>query len=440
MRRMKGATALMALLLFAAGCGKQAEMPAPAATSEPTAAAVTEVVSEEVVLLASPTPTVIPVPTEEPTPTPTATPEPFVFTASEALPLPNPEDKLQKGRPYHLDGVVSAASPLTDVTVTVRHADGKPVGAYKKSFDAADGVTEYRLLDPTFSNDIECLSEAVPFDKLDTGDYTLTLSASSLSALDVVLAECRFTVVNTSWIQLIPNNFRLNYPYALAFFGSEERFLFRYRVTDGRHITTDDTWRTTYMSSAKAINGKTWRCHIDAVPYFEKACAYLESTYVRVHGKNGDTGALQLSRIVELDGTYVPRFVSGNAFVSHHSFGTAADINVGMSYNSNRLSNREAIYQEVHDALVYNGVTEVKGKRCYDFTYSGSCRARTHGVPDSIANYLIYELAFFRAGFGWGLYYPHTSDAMHFSLTELDPALFESSDYALRKVFSYNAD
>jgi len=40
-------------------------------------------------------------------------------------------------------------------------------------------------------------------------------------------------------------------------------------------------------------------------------------------------------------------------------------------------------------------------------------------------------------GFGWGVYYPHTSDAMHFSLTELSPSLFTDGAYAMRKITEY---
>ena len=37
-------------------------------------------------------------------------------------------------------------------------------------------------------------------------------------------------------------------------------------------------------------------------------------------------------------------------------------------------------------------------------------------------------------------YYPHTSDAMHFTLTELSPSLFTDGPYAMRKVFTYVED
>ena len=60
-----------------------------------------------------------------------------------------------------------------------------------------------------------------------------------------------------------------------------------------------------------------------------------------------------------------------------------------------------------------------------------------NGVPREIQNYLLYELAFYRAGFGWGYYFSHNCDAMHYTLTELDPALHEAEGTGLRKVFEY---
>ena len=61
-------------------------------------------------------------------------------------------------------------------------------------------------------------------------------------------------------------------------------------------------------------------------------------------------------------------------------------------------------------------------------------------IPEPLTNYFLYELAFFRAGFSWGVYYPHKSDAMHFTLSELSPELFTDGPYAMRKVFTYIED
>ena len=77
------------------------------------------------------------------------------------------------------------------------------------------------------------------------------------------------------------------------------------------------------------------------------------------------------------------------------------------------------------------------GYRYYDFTYIGTWGTEYEKVPTIIQNYLLYELAFYRAGFFWGVYYDHTCDARHFGLGEYDPAVHSDSPLALRKVFEY---
>ena len=52
-----------------------------------------------------------------------------------------------------------------------------------------------------------------------------------------------------------------------------------------------------------------------------------------------------------------------------------------------------------------------------------------------MVNYLLYELAFYRAGFLWAHYYRSTSDAMHFTLSEFVTGTHD--DGGLRKVFDY---
>ncbi len=113
------------------------------------------------------------------------------------------------------------------------------------------------------------------------------------------------------------------------------------------------------------------------------------------------------------------------------------DINAHYASHKDKLENRAVIYKEVTQNLTYNGVVEADGHMCYDFTYTGTAKAGLCKVPEPLMNYLLYELAFYRAGFSWGVYYPPTSDAMHFTLTELSPALFEEGEYAMRKVFEY---
>ncbi len=446
---------ILAAMLLLACLGCQAPAPA-AANATPAPTPEVDVISEVVLSLPPMTPIPTPEPTEAPTPEPTAIPtetpeptevptpepEPLRFTPSEDLPLPSSAYKLAKGCPFAIDGTVESGAPLLSVRAVVLDRKGKTKLSAEETFSAEQAVTEYRLLDLTFSKDIVCLSEQLHFDKLDTGSYTIQLYAASADCPETLLAESGFSVASGGWIQLQPNNLRGNYTTALAFFGSPERFLFRFkfRSSGSKQIIVDEQWRKQYDAEAVCVGGKKWRCHVDAVPYFEQVGKLIDNTCIHISGKGLDTGVVHLADLIDFDGTIVRRFVNSGLFVSHHSFGTAVDINAHYPSHRDVLSNREKIYKEVHDNLTYNGIVEIKGQKCYDFTYTGRAGSGLKRVPEPLMNYLLYELGFFRAGFSWGFYYPHTCDAMHFTLSELSPSYFEEGPYALRKVFTYIED
>lgn len=437
---------LLSLLLLTA-CARpqpsqEASLPTDAPTDTPVPLAESEVRIETAVS-AAPTeePHYTPAPTQtpEPTPTPEPTFEPvpaFTFEASLSMPLPE-KYPLHKGMKCTIDGVVKTEKPLVRLWAQTLSSKGKVLDGYEMTFDPTENITEYRLLDETFSNDISCFAEGLSFQKLPVGTHTFILSAEDADGRTQVLSETQFTVEDTGWYQLIPNQLRCNYEQALAFFGSEERFLFKFKFREGRSITLNSEWSKAYVSTCQGLNGSQWTVHADAVPYFEQACRYLETTYIRLHTGKTDSGPVLLGDLVEMDGTMVRRFTNDGAFVSHHSLGTAVDINAHTTSNKNKYSNRERIYTEVSQYLTYNGITETDGVQCYDFTYTGTKGDRKKGIPEVLVNYFLYELAFYRAGFSWGVYYPHTSDAMHFTLTELSPALFESGPQAMRKVYTY---
>ena len=364
----------------------------------------------------------------------------ITFTESENFPMPGADGPLPKGHPFSIDGVVKSRAPLLCVKATVKNSRGKTVLRAEQTFAEDENVTEYRLLDPTYSDEIECFSEKLRFERLAAGSYTLKLTAEDAKARRVTLCTASFRVTADKWVRLLPNNLRNNYTDALRFFGSPERFLFRYRFAKGRKITVDSAWNKQYAASAKGVDGKRWRCHRDAVPYFEQAARLIENTYIRVRGTNGDTGAVRLAAIMTFNGLMVQRYVSSLEYISHHSFGTAVDVNAYTPSHRNVPENREKIFREVTEHLTYNGLKRVGSRICYDFTYTGDAESGPKNVPEPLLNYLLYELAFFRAGFSWGLYYPHTCDGMHFSLSELSPDLFENSPYAMRKVFVYLED
>jgi len=239
---------------------------------------------------------------------------------------------------------------------------------------------------------------------------------------------------------LTQNKFDDNYLDAVEFFGENtDAFLFPYYVGDGRGIGTDPVWRDAHI-----VPSSLGRVNVFAVPNFETADHYLKNTYIRVNLTNLRTGqtvdgvTILLDELVDKYCAYVPRFQSNLEYLSHHTLGTAIDVNDNMFPNLNIPRNHDLIGGEVRNHLVYNGIkTDENGMKYYDFTYDGTYPAKYKRIPKSIVNYLVYELAFFRAGFEWGFYYETTCDAMHFMLTENDRNRHMHTDIGLRKVYEY---
>ena len=365
----------------------------------------------------------------------------LTFTASADYPLPDEATSLHQGQYFWIDGTVTGSEPLSSVTVQIVDEAGALVQEAVRTFAPGEDARAYSLLDPTFDPDIDCVSEALRFQDLPVGSYALRIWAAADGEAQL-LAESAFGVNDDVWLQAHPNDLRGNYTTALAFFGAPERFLFRYKLRENSvRIDVDPHWLRQYRTRVAWLKGEKKYCHVDAKPYFRQARRYLENTYIHISGPDFDTGALRLSALAAtLNGTMVCRFVSSGQFLSHHSFGAAIDINAFFDSHTNKLENRERIYAEVTRNLTYNGIATVQGKRCYDFTYTGSAPREVKNVPEPLMNYFLYELAFYRAGFSWGAYYPHTCDAMHFTLTELSPELFAEGPYAMRKVFRYIED
>ena len=392
---------------------------------------------------ATPKPTDTPKPTK--TPKPTATPQPVsdgsvTFKESKSLPMPGYYDEdIPQGQPFTFGGVVKSDDPLLEVKLVITSSGGSSV-SYAVSFDASDNVKSVELVDPTFpSSGNKSLTAKAKFENLSAGSYTFGLYATTTKNSNILLLSRGFKIVGGTWRQLISNNLRNNYAYALQFFGSRSEFMFTYKWDSGRQIVVESSWTSEHITSVTSPSGKKWVVHRKAAQYFQRAFGYLESSCVRVHGTNGDSGVLRLWDLVStFDGTFNTRFVSDRSFVSHHAFATAVDLNASMDANVNSMSNRALIKSEVGAHLTYNGIkTADNGTRYYDFTYDGSHSNKYKGVPTTVINYLLYELAFYRAGFNWGYYYPHTCDGMHFGLSEVSSEIHDTSPRSLRKVYSY---
>ena len=347
-------------------------------------------------------------------------------------------ESLQRGLDFNLHGSLYSDSPITSVNAEMVPSSGAGAAIRQSvTFLPKQNITAYSLT----SRDQEALDKKFDIRKLRAGQYHFTLTATSVShpePITLVSVDCG--IVSMKHPTLTRNKFDDNYLDALEFFqGETTAFLFPYYIGDGRGIGTDPFWRDAHI-----VRSDMGRVHIDAVPNFETAYHYLNDTYVRVSLFNARTGKLLEGDVLLLDelmdkcATYVPRFQSNLEYLSHHTLGTAADVNDNMFPNANIPRNHDLIGGEVRNHLVYNGIkTDEKGTRYYDFTYDGLYPARYKKVPTTIINYLLYELAFYRAGFEWGFYYETTCDAMHFMLTENDKNRHMHTDIGLRKVYEY---
>ncbi|MEA5047952.1 MAG: M15 family metallopeptidase [Eubacteriales bacterium] len=363
------------------------------------------------------------------------------FRSSLENPLIQEGEQLQKRLDFNIRGSVYSGSALTSVTASLESL-GQAKGESKTvTFDPAANIRAYSLENETLPLEQKALDTLFDVSSLSAGRYRFTLSATTADETKPVTlytAEC--AIVDEKRLVLTQNKFDDNYLEAYKFFGGDlEKFVFHYSLKDTRSIATENDWRNTYI-----VESSLGRVHKDAVPYFETANHYLENTYVCVTLVNAKTGKQTNGRLTLLkdliskETTYVPRFQSNLQYVSHHTLGTAIDVNDDMYPNKNIITNHELVGTDVKEHLVYNGIlTADDGTRYYDFTYNGSYPGKFERIPKTIINYLLYELAFFRAGFQWGYYYETACDGMHFMLSESDINLHMHSDIGLRKIYEY---
>ncbi len=365
----------------------------------------------------------------------------FAFRADPAYPMPEDSVLLKLGEPYAIGGTILASAPIDTVTVSVSCAHGPKDGPYpyKKSVMLREPSGTYDLRSADSVDGGKSLADLVRFEDFLVGVHTLRITATCEDSRAVEVYRCTFFVAGDEWLEITRENFPDSYPEALKFFGSTERFLYRYQWVNGRYIMADPEWETAYITEIAGYpKGEPWRVHVDAVSYMQKAFDYLETSYVRVHGTNGDTGVIKASALItEYNGCYVSRFTSSLKSISHHTFGTAVDVNASMQPNKNIAENTEVIDRDVKGHLVYNGILEENGVPYYDYTYDGTYQLDPNGVPQTCVNYLLYELGFYRAGFLWAHYYRTTSDAMHFCLSEFVTYSHDDAKMGLRKIFAY---
>lgn len=366
------------------------------------------------------------------------------FQPDPEVPLMKEGDELIKGVDFNIRGSVYSNSPLTNVTATMAsRGDGKSE-TQSVTFDPAENMLGYSLDAKVDHSKREGLGDLFDTSKLPAGRYQFTLTATSQAQTSpVTLYSVECSIASSRDMFLTQNKFDGSFSEVNAFFkGDTSKFLFQYWIRDGRSISTDTVWRESTI-----VESELGRVNIVAVPYFNLANYYLENTYVCVTivnkkmNRQTDGRVTQLKKLISKMATYVPRFQSNLQYVSHHTLGLATDVNDDMYPNKNILTNHELIGDDVRNHLVYNGIkTDEKGIQYYDFTYDGTYSARYERVPKTIINYLLYELAFFRAGFQWGYYYETACDGMHFTLAEFDINRHMYSDIGLRKIYEYIPD
>lgn len=367
------------------------------------------------------------------------------FKECEQLPFPQDYERLEHGEKFNLHGKVYSEDAILSVTLTLINEESGKNTSQTIFFEQDDNITEVNLEKEVEGTSGTCLDELMQFDRLGSGSYKMYLKVVTAdNPVSEIIASGSFQIRDSgTWKQLTYRKFAHSYQSVLEFFGgegNEDKFLFKYKwITPGtRYIERDPEWNKKYLTSVTGHNGSSWTVHVDAKPYFERAVAYLKNTYVRVYGTNGDSGVILLSKLIEdKSGPTVSRYQSDLKDISQHALGTAVDINHEMSPNTNSYSNKAVIINDVNDHLTYNGIKTSGSKTYYEFYYNGSYKLKYNDVPETCLNYLIYELAFFRAEFRWGLYFSHTSDAMHFSLTESELIAHEPEEGGLRKVYEY---
>ena len=366
----------------------------------------------------------------------------LTFRADPDHPMPEEGAVLSLGEAFEIGGTVLSNYPLDKVTVAVTcaHNSQKPY-PYRRSVALTDANAGSYDLRSAQTDKGKSLAEQVRFEDFLVGVHTLRVTASCGGSREIEVFRCSFYVAGEEWETITKANFPDSYPEALKFFKSDERFLYRYQWVNGRYILADPEWEKTYITTIPGYpDAQPWKVHVDAVPYMQKAFEYLETSRLRVHGTNGDTGVIRaIALITEYNGCYVSRFTSSLKSISHHTFGTAVDLNASMQPNKNIAENTKVIDDDVKGHLKYNGVVTENGVSYYDFTYDGSYALDPNGVPQTCVNYLLYELGFYRAGFLWAHYYRTTSDAMHFCLSEFVTYSHDDKKMGLRKVYDYIA-
>lgn len=211
-------------------------------------------------------------------------------------------------------------------------------------------------------------------------------------------------------------------PYLEKYFSGDD-YLFTYRFDRSagkilRDIRLKPEFTAKYITSIKLPNGRTVKCNKNAKPKYEAAFNSVAKSIVEIKYKNGEVRAAPLSELyLKGDGNcYVPRFMSSMNYISMHSFGLSIDVSASLDINKQTAANFAPIDEAIKKLSVAK-VSKVGGKKKYSFEFDGVPQGKLP-VPRALNNFMLYEIAFAREGFFWGLYFSD-ADPMHFSLCEV---------------------
>lgn len=335
----------------------------------------------------------------------------------------------QRGDEYIFSGTLSSNVPLRSCRIELwpRFGEGLISAViYPQGTDAC-------------SIDLSSLNSLVKLSDLSPGEYRYRLLTTDKDGQVYPSARSHFYVMDKEWAQLSKERFYDSYEETLAFFqGNDSAFLYAYQPVWDKYILPDPSWAEEYIVPLPAYpEGSYWEVHKDAQGAFEQVLHSLSHTYVRIEGTMGDSGILPLSALIQsTDGSFVPAFTSDKGFISFHALGLAVDLNASMTANHYTAENQALLRREIEEKLVYNGLWKENGQAYHSFSYSGDYPLLYRGVPETVVNYLLYDLAFYPAGFRWGHYYQGASDGMHFMLAET-VAIDHGGMGGLRKVYAY---
>ncbi len=353
------------------------------------------------------------------------------------------------GQSFSIEGKIVSGQPITKVQLIVWNVseNSKEIEVSARQSDM--GALEYSL------NGYEgSLNSMASFSRLKNGDKRIELICSNGAETDVVLWRANFTV--SEWATLTRDKIHTTGYDALYELIGDDSFLFKYKLREkaSRRIYIDDEWYNRYIRSIE-FGGHNFKVHTAAYDKFKEAFDYINSSWICMSYSDGSsTGVFSLSEIVKpnpADGAYVARFQDASmSKISHHSFGTCIDLNSNIPVNQIRVSadGEDENWAQIKSAvskLTYEGLKTVDGKdNVYCFSYSGERQGQML-VPDALINYIMHELAVAGAGFYWGGYFGSGSDAMHFTLAEINDSHVTYPEWSdatpdherIQKVFEY---